>query len=268
MAQQIIIADTTTLANRALLTSTISIPWLLTTWLGAPLGGWFQAQGERGYRSVYLTFGILTFLSAIFLVVTLALEWRRVKRKLIEVKSMTVVNVREEDVGWRDPERLARKREEWVVKSFRSSAASVWRQLDIVGLATLTFGCSLVLIPLTLSAQGIFKDRESVLSSRSLRYYQGLTFLGELKQLQCISLCYSVLDAWLSLFTTKLGYRLYRCCRNVCLRILRSSAVHYWDSFITLLNISTLPFSPPFCKCRVDIHRLLRRTLGEFLSRF
>ncbi|KAL8291955.1 hypothetical protein RQP46_001421 [Phenoliferia psychrophenolica] len=59
LSQQIIIADTTTLTNRGLITSTISLPWLFTTWLGPPLGSFFQRQGEAGYRLAYALFGTL-----------------------------------------------------------------------------------------------------------------------------------------------------------------------------------------------------------------
>ncbi|GAA5901939.1 hypothetical protein JCM6882_000146 [Rhodosporidiobolus microsporus] len=83
LAQQIIIADTTTLANRGLITSTISLPFLLTTWIGPPLGAFFQRQGPAGYRAAYATFGILLPLIALVLFCTLCLEWRKLRRKAL-----------------------------------------------------------------------------------------------------------------------------------------------------------------------------------------
>ncbi|GAA5912263.1 uncharacterized protein JCM6883_003299 [Sporobolomyces salmoneus] len=83
LAQQIIVADTTTLSNRGLITSTVSLPWLLTTWIGPPLGAFFQRQGPIGYRLAYATFGILLPLLATVLFCTLWLEWSKIKRKAI-----------------------------------------------------------------------------------------------------------------------------------------------------------------------------------------
>ncbi|GAA6002891.1 uncharacterized protein JCM10292_001359 [Rhodotorula paludigena] len=83
LAQQIIVADTTTLANRGLITSTISLPWILTTWIGPPIGAWFQRRGPAGYRAAYAVFGILLPLVACVLFFTLCLEWRKLKGRAI-----------------------------------------------------------------------------------------------------------------------------------------------------------------------------------------
>ncbi|BGP49152.1 hypothetical protein JCM10450v2_005035 [Rhodotorula kratochvilovae] len=83
LAQQIIVADTTTLANRGLITSTISLPWLLTTWIGPPLGAFFQRQGPAGYRAAYAVFGTLLPLVACVLFFTLCLEWRKIKTRAL-----------------------------------------------------------------------------------------------------------------------------------------------------------------------------------------
>ncbi|GAA5912681.1 hypothetical protein JCM8208_007728 [Rhodotorula glutinis] len=83
LAQQIIVADTTTLANRGLITSTISLPWILTTWIGPPLGAFFQRQGPAGYRAAYAVFGTLLPLVACVLFFTLCLEWRKIKRRAL-----------------------------------------------------------------------------------------------------------------------------------------------------------------------------------------
>ncbi|GAA5863975.1 hypothetical protein JCM1840_000654 [Sporobolomyces johnsonii] len=83
LAQQIIVADTTTLSNRGLITSTVSLPWLLTTWIGPPLGAAFQRRGEVGYRCAYAAFGILLPVVAAVLFCTLWLEWKKIKRKAL-----------------------------------------------------------------------------------------------------------------------------------------------------------------------------------------
>jgi len=75
--------DTTTLSNRGLITSTVSLPWLLTTWIGPPLGAFFQRRGPIGYRLAYATFGILLPLLATVLFCTLWLEWKKIKRKAV-----------------------------------------------------------------------------------------------------------------------------------------------------------------------------------------
>lgn len=148
LAQQIIIADTTTLANRGLFTSTISVPWLVTTFIGPPIGAWCQSQGEIGYRAIYFVFAILTPLASMMLVVSLAVEWRSVKMKYnAELRDRE--RGAEVGVRWVDK---SKAESAWVVKSFRTSARRVWTDLDVVGLLTLTVGCSLVLLPLSLAA--------------------------------------------------------------------------------------------------------------------
>lgn len=138
-------ADTTTLTNRGLITSTITLPWLVTTWLGPPLGAWFDSHGERGYRSAYATFGILLPVVAAVLVGTLLLEWRKVK--LGNIRTM----VAKADLGPIESELLREevaKRRVWSNKR-----GTTWKELDIVGLLALTTGCGLVLLPLTLAAR-------------------------------------------------------------------------------------------------------------------
>ncbi|GAA6040600.1 hypothetical protein JCM8097_008062 [Rhodosporidiobolus ruineniae] len=83
LAQQIIVADTTTLANRGLITSTVSLPWLVTTWIGPSLATVFLRFGPSGYRAAYATFGILLPLVATVLFCTLYLEWRKIRRKAL-----------------------------------------------------------------------------------------------------------------------------------------------------------------------------------------
>ena len=67
-----------------MITSTVSLPWLITTWIGPPLGAFFQRQGPAGYRAAYAVFGILLPLVAGLLFCTLWLEWRKIRRKALE----------------------------------------------------------------------------------------------------------------------------------------------------------------------------------------
>lgn len=143
LALQLICADTTTLSNRGLLTSTISLPWVITTWLGPPLGAWFQSGGERGYRLAYGTFGVLLPLASALLIGTLWGEWRKVKTTYSRPEGSAP-----------EPKQVEAQTEthEWTPSTWANSANDVWRDLDVVGLITLTTGCVLLLLPLTLAA--------------------------------------------------------------------------------------------------------------------
>jgi hypothetical protein len=204
LAQQIIIADTTTLANRGLITSTISLPWLVTTFIGPPLGAWCQSKGEVGYRAIYFVFAIFTPLASLVLVVSLAMEWRMIKLKYA---SQLSDRERGEEVGvrWIDK---SNPESALVVKSFRASAARVWTDLDVVGLCTLTVGCSLVLLPLSLAAITSAEHGTLVpifLTTRSLLLILRLPQLGRV---------YSLLSESLSSptsSTTKQRFRRSRC---------------------------------------------------------
>ncbi|KAI5480517.1 hypothetical protein MNV49_000670 [Pseudohyphozyma bogoriensis] len=158
MGQQIIVADTTTLTNRGLITSTISLPWIATTWLGPPLGSWFQSLGEVGYRSAYGVFGVLIPLISSVLIGTLWFEWRKA-RKIIKTRWM----VRERRPSEASVNPVAVEEVKAAGGGWRRKSAEVWQALDIVGLLCLTVGCSLVLLPLTLAAQrpAAWKDVET-----------------------------------------------------------------------------------------------------------
>ncbi|KAK4704828.1 hypothetical protein P7C70_g1390, partial [Phenoliferia sp. Uapishka_3] len=149
LAQQIIIADTTTLTNRGLITSTISLPWLVTTWLGPPLGSFFQSKGEPGYRFAYGLFGTLLPLVSTVLVGTLLHQWRRAKQLMLRKSQRGSETV---EVG-KNEEREMVERFEGATMNWGARTRTVWKDLDVVGLASLTVGCILVLLPLTLAAK-------------------------------------------------------------------------------------------------------------------
>lgn len=160
LAQQIIVADTTTLTNRGLITSTISLPWLVTTWIGPPIGAMFQSLGPTGYRTCYALFGILLPLVSGLLVLTLFAQWKRTKRldarllvatvvgrpEMVQVESGKVQPVEQPHVAW------------------AGKARTVWAELDVFGLVALTAGCICLLVPFTIAQQrpAAFSDRQSL----------------------------------------------------------------------------------------------------------
>ncbi|ORY89658.1 major facilitator superfamily domain-containing protein [Leucosporidium creatinivorum] len=172
LAQQIIVADTTTLSNRGLITSTISLPWLVTTWLGPPIGAWFQRRGEPGYRIAYAAFGILLPVVAGVLFFTLLVQWRKVQASAARAgRTPSTMDIghgsaRRDwvDKGSRAEEQRARRPsfvDQVVLDRARrprltawGKAKEVWRDLDVVGLFALTVGCGLFLLPFTLAAHG------------------------------------------------------------------------------------------------------------------
>ncbi|KAK4054078.1 hypothetical protein OIV83_001103 [Microbotryomycetes sp. JL201] len=188
LAQQIIVADTTTLTNRGLITSTISLPWLMTTWIGPPLGAWFQKHGEPGYRAAYVTFGILLPAVAGFLFCTLLAQWRKVRRVGMSrgytpstadfnphatndgtltgdwVDKVDIVERAIGPGGIIDYDTQSARRSAYAFEAIlnaerarrarlttKGKVLECWRELDIIGLACLTIGCGLFLLPFTIA---------------------------------------------------------------------------------------------------------------------
>jgi hypothetical protein len=154
----IIVADTSSLTSRALLTSTITSPWILTTWIGPVFGSWFLSKGAYGYRAIYLVFGLALPLCASWLVLVLWLEWRKLNseasRPSRRISLPTSDHDQEDQPGeiWSPP-----NSPHAVLYSSRSSSTSLWsealEQLDSVGLVLLTLGFGLLLLPLTWSVK-------------------------------------------------------------------------------------------------------------------
>ncbi|KAM0789647.1 hypothetical protein ACM66B_000449 [Microbotryomycetes sp. NB124-2] len=190
LAQQIIVADTTTLTNRGLITSTISLPWLMTTWIGPPLGAWFQRHGEPGYRAAYVTFGVLLPAVAGVLFCTLLAQWQKVKRvgmsrgytpstadfnphagpadvTTTSADFVDKIDVVERTIGPggiidydTQSSRQSACAFEAILNAERARRARLtvkgkvlecWRELDIIGLLCLTIGCGLFLLPFTIA---------------------------------------------------------------------------------------------------------------------
>ena len=152
LAQQVIVADITSLASRALVTSTIFLPWLITPWVGPPLGQAFKDMGEAGYRAVYTVFGIMVPISCLFLLVSL---WRGYERVLnfTATTRPAIDAVKAHDTFIDTDDALT-----WQSRSFQSLAIEARDELDLLGIFYLMVGCTLFLLPLSLAADRGWSD--------------------------------------------------------------------------------------------------------------
>lgn len=175
LAQMIIVADTSSLPSRALLTSTITSPWIFTTWIGPLLGSWFLSKGTPGYRAIYLVFGFAVPLCASSLVLVLWLEWRQLTAEVAGSPHRIPTSPTSDEQHHHKPidhhpwippdgpssprpmaqvDQLAQRLE--ILKSKSNSPwLEAWEQLDIFGLVLLTAGFALLLLPLTWSVKGV-----------------------------------------------------------------------------------------------------------------
>lgn len=179
LAQMILVADTSSLASRALLTSTISSPWIFTTWVGPVIGARFKQMGEFGYRIIYAVFGILVPLCAMWLVGVLWWEWRALRRAsasryvnwapppINHTHESLVSRKKSHDVDSQHstilspivqmPYRSSQRRDSQALLDDhcqgRSTARQLWTQtwseLDVIGILLLTLGFGMVLLPLS-----------------------------------------------------------------------------------------------------------------------
>ncbi|KAK9434383.1 major facilitator superfamily domain-containing protein [Lipomyces doorenjongii] len=124
--QQIFVADTTDLLNRALFSVLPDTPFLVTVWMGPWLADF--ATEHFTWRAGYGIWVLLVPLSASPLLVTLFRNQRRARRLGL------IANY------------------SWVGKSAVTVLRSISGAIDILGILLLSAGCALVLIPLTLSS--------------------------------------------------------------------------------------------------------------------
>ncbi|KAF2400833.1 hypothetical protein EJ06DRAFT_476754 [Trichodelitschia bisporula] len=124
--QQIFVADTTDLLNRALFSTLFDLPFLWTVWAGAPIAQRFLAG--PGWRWGYATWAIVLPVAFAPLAVTLWWNQRRAAQRGILPKSALAG------------------------LSFWQGAKKLWFEMDVFGLLLLSAAISLVLIPLTLAA--------------------------------------------------------------------------------------------------------------------
>ncbi|KAG0151278.1 hypothetical protein CROQUDRAFT_668108 [Cronartium quercuum f. sp. fusiforme G11] len=144
LAQMIIVADTSSLSSRALLTSTISSPWILTTWIGPIIGSGFKDLGSIGYRTIYGLFGLLVPLCSLWLSGVLFWEWKSIRKS----KDHEEHHLNQHQKG------NVIQKGDWKLKNSLELWNQTKHQLDLNGIFLLTIGCGLILLPLTLTSTG------------------------------------------------------------------------------------------------------------------
>jgi MFS family permease len=127
--QQVLIADTSDMLNRALLSSLPDVPFLVTTWIGAIIGGAIVASST--WRWAYGIWAIILPVVFLPLALTLFLNSRRAKR----------LGLRPENKG------------RYTAQGGGPLAVvgRIWNDLDIGGIILLSAAFALILIPLTLT---------------------------------------------------------------------------------------------------------------------
>ncbi|PGG96470.1 hypothetical protein GX51_07804 [Blastomyces parvus] len=124
--QQVFIADSSSLLNRALFSSLPDLPFLATVWIGPMIAA--AILRETSWRWGYGMWTII--LPAAFLPLALSLFLNQKKARRL---------------------RLLKPRP-WKGRSFTSIVKKTWYDLDVFGLLLLSAGVALILIPLTLAA--------------------------------------------------------------------------------------------------------------------
>jgi hypothetical protein len=149
LAQQVIVADITSLASRALVTSTIFLPWLITPWIGPYFGQMFKDAGEQGYRAAYTVFGVAVPISCLFLLFALWRAYKTVLRLTRDAKPAIDALKMNADAGSRIEADDALS---WEPRTFQVLAVEAHRELDLLGIFYLMTGCTLFLLPLSLAS--------------------------------------------------------------------------------------------------------------------
>lgn len=124
LLQQIFIADTSDLLNRALLSSIPDLPFLFTTWVGSPIVESLKDTWKWGYGMWAIIVPVT------FLPLSLAL--------FVNQRKASKLNL--------NPPSLFRG------VPFLSAVKTTWYELDFFGLVLLSAAVALILIPLTLAA--------------------------------------------------------------------------------------------------------------------
>ncbi|EEH40178.2 siderophore iron transporter mirC [Paracoccidioides lutzii Pb01] len=137
--QQVFIADTSSLLNRALFSSLPDLPFLVTVWIGPMIAA--AILRETSWRWGY---GIWTIILPVaFLPLGLALFVNQRKAKQLNLL----------------------KPKPWKGRSFTSIVRKTWYDLDVFGLLLLSAGLALILIPITLAANAKNKWKNSSIIS-------------------------------------------------------------------------------------------------------
>ncbi|KAI2642808.1 siderophore iron transporter mirC [Xylaria nigripes] len=124
--QQVFIADTTNMPNRALFSSLPDTPFLVTTWIGSIIGGAIVASST--WRWAYGIWAIILPVTFLPLALSLFLNSRRAKKL-----------------------HLMPEKRRFAEGGPLAIAAKIWNSLDIGGIVLLSASFALILIPLTLT---------------------------------------------------------------------------------------------------------------------
>ncbi|QSS51853.1 siderophore iron transporter mirC [Histoplasma capsulatum var. duboisii H88] len=124
--QQVFIADTSSLLNRALFSSLPNLPFLATVWIGPMIAA--AILRETSWRWGYGMWTII--LPAAFLPLALSLFLNQKKARRLNLL----------------------KPRPWKAHRFSSIIKRTWYDLDVFGLLLLSAGVALILVPLTLAA--------------------------------------------------------------------------------------------------------------------
>jgi len=128
--QQIFIADTSDLLNRALLSSLPDTPFLITVWVGPEIAGHFTTGP---WRWGYAMWTIITPVLSLPLFISLWINQRKAAKAGLLPKYP------------------------WKSQGVTSFLKSLWTELDIMGVLLLVAAFSLLLVPLTLGGQAVGK---------------------------------------------------------------------------------------------------------------
>jgi MFS family permease len=125
--QQIFVADSTDLLNRALMSTLFDVPFLWTTWAGGPVAQ--SILKHSSWRWGYGIWAIALPIASLPLLISLWFNQRKAKKmgllKKSQFEGMSVLQI----------------------------LKSLWFELDFFGLLLLTAAISLILIPLTLASR-------------------------------------------------------------------------------------------------------------------
>jgi MFS family permease len=134
--QQIFVADTTNLLNRALFSTLPDLPFLVTVWIGAPI-----AQNILSYTTWRWGYGLWAIvLPVAFLPLAWALftNFRKAKRLGLLPRS------------------------QWKGTSVGQGLRKVWYELDVMGLLLLSAAIALVLVPISLAPTNGWKNQSII----------------------------------------------------------------------------------------------------------
>lgn len=124
--QQVFIADSSNLLNRAIFANLPDIPFLFTVWLGPMIASWVLKQ--LNWRWGYGMWAVL--LPSAFLPLALSLYINQRKAQKLNLL----------------------KSKPWKGKGLKNVLRSAWFELDVFGLILLSAAVTLILVPLTLAA--------------------------------------------------------------------------------------------------------------------